>query len=155
MRRPKGQSKESVFAFIMEHRRKFSPQGCWLYTGANDGRKGYGQISIDGKYVRVHRLAFEVVNNVILTPDQYVCHRCDVPACFRPYHLFLGTNQDNQIDAARKGRMAGTKLTTRQVKAIRFKYASGMYTQEELGREYGCNHSYIGKITRGKRKTYV
>lgn len=33
-----------------------------------------------------------------------VLHRCDVPPCVRPDHLFLGTQQENVMDMHAKGR---------------------------------------------------
>lgn len=54
-----------------------------------------------------------------------VLHKCDTPACVRPDHLFLGTNDDNMADRQAKGRQSrgekhgSAKLTAIQVAAIR------------------------------------
>lgn len=77
--------------------------GCWLWT-ASTNHWGYGQLSCPGRsYLRAHRLSYEM--HVGPIPDGlFVCHRCDVPACVRPDHLFLGTPKDNVDDMVAKGR---------------------------------------------------
>lgn len=40
-----------------------------------------------------------------------VCHRCDVPACFNPKHLFMGTHKENTQDMISKGRNGNMKKT--------------------------------------------
>lgn len=45
-----------------------------------------------------------------------VCHRCDVPLCVRPDHLFLGTNADNNADRDKKNRNAKGEKITNSVK---------------------------------------
>ena len=75
--------------------------GCLLWMGR---WKPYGTVSIDGKQKSVHRVAWELAYGPI-SQGYFVCHHCDVPACIRIDHLFLGTCRDNNDDAIRKGRM--------------------------------------------------
>jgi hypothetical protein len=79
--------------------------GCWLWTASLIGG-GYGRISVRRRTVLAHRLAWEEANGRSIPDGLFVCHRCDVPRCVRPDHLFLGTQQDNHDDKWRKGRGA-------------------------------------------------
>lgn len=77
--------------------------GCWLWLGAvRDG--GYGGIKINRRVVRAHRVALEVFTGTPVPDNLCVCHRCDVPACINPDHLFVGTASDNMRDMWSKGR---------------------------------------------------
>lgn len=78
--------------------------GCWLWTAAVDGR-GYPVLNERGKIVKAHRLSYSHHNGIPIPPSHlFVCHKCDVPSCINPAHLFLGTHQDNHKDMMRKGR---------------------------------------------------
>lgn len=77
--------------------------GCWLWNGSLSNR-GYGFLTIaTNATVLAHRfsyaLAFGAFDNRL-----FVCHKCDRPACVRPSHLFLGTEDDNMRDMAAKQR---------------------------------------------------
>ena len=78
--------------------------GCWLWQGAKNAH-GYGRMwHGDGSMVLVHRASFELLVGEI-PKGMLVCHRCDIPKCVRPDHLFLGTHRDNSHDALKKGRL--------------------------------------------------
>jgi hypothetical protein len=85
-----------------------------------------------------------------------VLHKCDVPLCVRPEHLFLGSHSDNTQDAFSKGRRprrfrmppgfsvgernGHAKLTDEQVRAIRASKKSGRQLARELGVSAGAIH---------------
>ena len=87
---------------------------CWIWKGAKDD-KGYGILSSKhgGNPHKAHRISWRIFFGPI-PRGMNVCHRCDVPACVRPEHLFLGTQKDNMQDASRKGRLNPKSLLNLQ-----------------------------------------
>ena len=83
--------------------RKGAPDECWLWEKSKSA-KGYGQINSGGTMARAHRVAWELSNGPI-PKGVCVLHKCDVPICVNPSHLFLGTLKDNFDDAVAKGRI--------------------------------------------------
>lgn len=77
--------------------------GCWYWTASRNA-KGYGQLMYrDGIPRHAHRISWELHNGYI--PEGiWVLHRCDVPHCVNPSHLFLGTQTDNMRDMVAKKR---------------------------------------------------
>ncbi len=133
---------------------KCSPEpttGCWLWTGLTD-KDGYGRIVKPGKInARAHRVSYELHVGEIPS-GMLVCHRCDVPACVNPAHLFLGTNRENLGDMAAKGRQWPfgihhplAKLTNERVSEIRTAHASGE-SQRSLARRYGLARPTIRNV---------
>jgi hypothetical protein len=84
-----------------------------------------------------------------------VLHKCDVPSCVNPDHLFLGTQADNMRDRDAKGRTAmgerggGSKLTVSGVLEIRREIASGA-DQRGLARRHGIHYTTIRRIATGR-----
>jgi hypothetical protein len=89
--------------------------------------------------------------------NTHVLHSCDNRKCCNPKHFFLGSYSDNQRDAYNKKRRAqpkgaahvNAKLTTKQVEAIRKRYAAGEY-QQPLAEKYGVSQRVISLIVRGE-----
>lgn len=131
--------------------------GCWLWLGAAN-EKGYSQISLKGRAFFVHRLAF-ILSGRKITPGMFVCHKCDVPACCNPEHLFLGTAGDNVHDMDRKGRdrrprgsqLRTAKLTEQDVLEIR----NAKETNVALARQYGVSTTAISEARSGRKWAHV
>lgn len=121
--------------------------GCtlWMKTLA----VGYGQISWRGRLIGAHRLAW-IINRGPIPSGLFVCHKCDVPSCINPAHLFLGTARENNADKHTKGRtrvgrgscQGSAKLTEFQILAIR----NDGRLQREIAEEYGVDQSNISLI---------
>lgn len=124
--------------------------GCQIWMGCVSS-KGYGWVGIfkTNKRMTVHRLSWILKNGSI--PDgMHVLHKCDVPSCINPDHLFLGTNNDNVADRVRKGRSGSPKgenchkarLTTEQVIAIR----ADTRRNYEIALSYGVDQCTISHV---------
>jgi hypothetical protein len=148
--------------------------GCWIW---NSYRKapptavnGYGNLKVQGTWWLAHRFSWTVANGPI--PDgMMVLHKCDVPGCVNPAHLFLGTHADNMADKARKGRVRtgpaiqpmryvreraahfNAKLSVTDVERIMS--LRGVRSQPELAREYGVAPSTICRIMSGRRWNHI
>lgn len=126
---------------------------CWLWTGRSN-RAGYGRVAVKrhGKITHwfAHRLAY--VEFCGDPGELLICHRCDVPACVNPDHLFAGTHLDNMRDMDSKGRRKAangdqkpsSKLNSDAVRDI---LSGGSPT--DLAKKYGVSVSSIYKVRQG------
>ena len=134
---------------------------CWLWIGATNGEKGYGQLqrhAIKKRPILAHRYSWFLEHGSF--PRNYVCHHCDTPLCVRPSHLFVGTHKDNMADCNRKGRgnqgskHGLAKLTEKSVLQIRIAYAKGK-KMNVLAQQYKVNRSNIEHIIHRRRWRHV
>lgn len=137
--------------------------GCWLWTGCVN-RGGYGMVSayclFGGKSVRVGlatRLAYYIYNGEF-DLRLFVLHRCDVPGCVNPDHLYLGDAAQNSADMvsrdrSKKGFNHGmSKLDDKQVLQIRSIVGKKQY---EIAEMFGVTKEAVGLIIRRQRWKHV
>ena len=154
---------------------------CWLWI-ASLRHKGYGAFAYTRNGVmvqdRAHRYSWTIHNGEI--PEGLcVLHRCDVPACVNPKHLFLGTKADNNADMVSKGRLnryrtkgryrsgvlvtaayrrgedhPGATLTAEKVKAIRNARAEGE-SFGSLSNRFGLSVGHVFRIVTRKVWSHV
>lgn len=128
---------------------------CWEWAlSRNEARGGYGQMRLNGRTLKAHRIAYEKWVGEI-PKGHGVLHHCDNPPCIRPAHLFTGTTADNSADMIAKGRgvnpvMCGeksphAKLTAKQVRTIRKRLTNGE-SLTVLGKEFQVTKQAIYRI---------
>lgn len=96
-----------------------SSPGCWLWKGTTTGKSHgeYGTFWNGERIVLAHRFLLELTLGRKLKPKMNACHRCDVPLCIRPTHLYEGTQSQNNKDAYTRKRRSGKKQSEMLLKA--------------------------------------
>lgn len=143
---------------FLEHLRDITPDenGCWLWDGVIEPKKGYGHASLNGERYWAHRLSYMHHRGAI--PDgALVCHHCDVRHCINPEHLFLGTAADNTADMLNKKRHCfgerahHAKLTEAAVRQIRVDKRPGW----KLAEVYGVSQTTISEVRHRKVWSHI
>lgn len=128
--------------------------GCWKYTGYIDP-KGYGQLTVNKKSLRVHRFAYETFVGR-LDPQLEICHSCNCKSCINPQHLRQDTRSSNAIDKSYAFAHADQKLTPEQVIEIKIALQNPYWgINNDLAEKYGVHNSLISEIKLGKRWSHL
>jgi hypothetical protein len=137
---------------------------CWPWKGRINWA-GYGSFSAGGKEWRANRVAWMLSEGPLKT-GEHVLHRCDIPPCCNPRHLFLGDPTVNAADRDAKKRgvtpkrvfgeeTTGAKLTTADVLDIRRRHSIGERIVD-IAKSYPfVRDRAIGKIVRRERWTHL
>ena len=145
---------DEVHALLLERCIPEPNSGCLLWEGSIvhpkvGKRQIYGNIRLNGKMVKTHRVAYQAAYGPI-PAGAHVLHRCDVGLCCNPDHLFLGDNETNIADKVAKDRARKT-LSLIKAKEIHKMRTLGM-THKKIGRLLGVNQSTVSRILAGKRR---
>ena len=136
-------------------------ESCWLWTASRQSF-GYGTFMLTkGKFTRAHRFSWELHNGPV-PKGLFVLHRCDVPSCINPDHLYLGTDRDNARDRRERGRWKRKKphdqwgeknpnaiLSDAEVAAMLADLATGG-RPVSVARKYGIKYKTLWAIRRRK-----
>lgn len=139
--------------------------GCWLWTGSQM-RDGRGQFWDGQRLILAPRYSYLYFFGHLRAED-CVLHTCDIPACVRPDHLFVGDRADNVADMDVKGRrryLYGeqhqySKLSQSDIEEIRRRYIPGLNRWQrgnasELALEFGVCKQYISAIAAGQWRAH-
>lgn len=96
---------------------------CWLWRGSSPNGR-YGALQVNGARVGAHVFSYMLHHKLPERPKGLVLHRCDMPRCVRPSHLYLGTQKQNARDALLRGKFGRAKITIKQAKWARGKPTS-------------------------------
>lgn len=136
--------------------------GCMFWLGSKN-KKGYGQINVNNKPMLSHRFSYMLHYGAF---DNQLCvlHKCDMPSCVAPEHLFLGTKKDNMRDCANKGRLktpnykgqnsSSAKLLDCEIPIIRKKLKNGL-SCKFLGEFYNVHPDTILSIKIGRTWSHI
>ena len=136
------------------------PADCWLWDGSVNNR-GYGEYRHDGRKRYAHRVSWAIAHGAMPGAGLCVLHRCDVPRCVNPSHLFIGTQHENIADMHSKGRYRNgisrgekanrSHLTNERVLQI----ISDTRPQRLVARLHGISQSTVSAIRRRKTWTHL
>ena len=128
---------------------------CWLFQGyIKKTGLPYGWVTYRKKQMNAHRASWIVANGEI-EDGLCVCHKCDVPSCINPDHLFLGTQKENVHDMWEKNRHPAinkggeqsphAKLTLDNVREIRDMLNNNV-TQQIIAEKFNVKQPAISNI---------
>jgi hypothetical protein len=129
--------------------KKTEKQGDCLIWKAQISPNGYGYFHLNKKNTLAHRTSYFIFKGDI-PKGMCVCHKCDVPSCVNPDHLFLGTHKDNSIDMSLKGRNgAKPKISKDEMDQV-FKLYQNGEKQREIAKKYNVSQKSIFRYVRKK-----
>ena len=131
------------------------PDECWEWKLSRN-EKGYGIVWFrPDRSERAHRIAWELSCGEPIPKGRVLMHSCDNTACCNTRHMKIGTNFDNMVDMANKGRRrAGlpgernlmARLSSTQAMDIRANWLLCRTTKAELARRFGVSRSAVRSV---------
>lgn len=121
---------------------------CWPWKLELQKERPY--FRLNGKKELAYRLVYTLMYGAI--PDgQVVRHKCDNSACCNPYHLELGSHQENMDDMKERQRHG---LPHHTVKSIKRLIEDGV-ADKVIAERFGQKEANIAKIRLGKTYKHV
>jgi hypothetical protein len=158
--------KRKTFEDVWDLVAKSDKDKCWEWQGYKS--RGYGSMMVNQIAYYSHRLVYGLTypNSITFKAPkdkslkQFIMHKCDNPSCCNPFHMELGSQEDNNKDAKSKGRSKGLKnedhnlavLTNEQARQIRLFHGHG-WSRKEIAEMFGVTTTVANRVI--SYKTYV
>ncbi len=134
-------------------------EGCWGWTGTTDSTQGYSRIRNKRKNISAHRISW-IIHRGEIPEGKQINHHCDNRRCTNPYHLYLGTQQENDADRMKRNRQAkgsrnaAAKLNEQQVLEIKKNLKQG-FSYKEIQEIYHISNATVSNISTEKNWKHV
>jgi hypothetical protein len=135
---------------------------CWLWTGCllDAHKMGYGQFTINGRGIVAHRYSW-CLHFGEIPEGMLVCHKCDVPLCVNPLHLFLGNCKDNISDRVAKDRShkpvgsSNHRAELSESDVLQIRKLEGNQARAITAAQFGVHINHIGAIIRREKWRHI
>lgn len=137
---------------------------CLIWNG-KDQVDGYGRIYYRDRKLMINRVSIMIDQCIGTFPEENAngemheaCHKCNIPLCIEPTHLYIGTKVDNGADRSKNGLQNGENnhgatITQEQAKAIKLsklkKDDIEYETQQQRAEKFNVPISLINSIDQG------
>jgi hypothetical protein len=120
---------------------------CLIWPHAK-AKAGYGVVSYNGKLHNAHRLMCFLAHGEPIG-DLDAAHKCGIPACINPRHLYWASVSENMRDRY-KHKTALRKLSEDQIVSI----GNDKRSLREVADAFGVTKSYVCYIRNGRSKAF-
>jgi hypothetical protein len=114
--------------------------------------RSHGTVNYYKHNINASRAAWIETHGPIEPPTLDVLHKCNVPLCCNPEHMYLGTDKDNSMDRL----LAGTQpaiLKPADVREIR--KLIGLKLMKDIAAQFGVCPAVITAIKKGRLWAWV
>lgn len=130
---------------------------CWIWQ-RHIKKNGYGDYAMGGRGLLAHRVSYQCFIGEPTTERPLVLHKCDIPACCNPDHLYAGSYSDNMQDKVKRNRQSraqgenngASKLTAEDIIEMKATYAKGGATYKEISTRFNVAEATIERAINGR-----
>lgn len=121
--------------------------GCWIWLGKPN--QGYGTFYMKGKMYPAHRASYILFIKDVPN-DLLVCHTCNNTLCVNPYHLYVGTHNNNMRDLRKAKTLVGENNPNYGVKCSDEKRRKLSESNSEAWKDPRTREKYIKAFNKRK-----
>lgn len=137
---------------VIKSKINIDENGCWIWNGYRR-KNGYGVLTFKNKRYSSHRFSYQTFKGEI-KKGMYICHKCNVPFCVNPDHLYQDSQKGNLKYSIDCGNMHYNRIISDEdIRKIRKLYGKhdGIY----LSKKFNISKQHIYDIVNIKTRKDV